>query len=98
MRSVRTPRWRYVANPDGAAPACSPFRRRPERYRIGRRELYDLAADPGEQRDVAAAHPDVVRELDATLDTWAETHARPTPAAEIRPDAAAELRALGYID
>jgi arylsulfatase A-like enzyme len=26
-------------------------------------ELYDLAADPGESNDVAAAHPDVVREL-----------------------------------
>ncbi|MFN7587729.1 MAG: arylsulfatase [Planctomycetota bacterium] len=26
-------------------------------------ELYDLAADPGESKDVAAAHPDVVREL-----------------------------------
>jgi arylsulfatase A len=26
-------------------------------------ELYDLAADPGEAKDVAAAHPDVVREL-----------------------------------
>ncbi|MGH7578285.1 MAG: arylsulfatase [Longimicrobiales bacterium] len=26
-------------------------------------ELYDLASDPGEQRNVAARHPDVVREL-----------------------------------
>jgi len=30
-------------------------------------ELYDLARDPGETRDVAAEHPDVVRQLDAIL-------------------------------
>ena len=33
-------------------------------------ELYDLTADPGEKTDVAAAHPDVVRELDAAYDRW----------------------------
>ncbi len=31
-------------------------------------ELYDLGADPGETKDVAAAHPDVVRQLEAVLD------------------------------
>jgi arylsulfatase A len=31
-------------------------------------ELYDLDADPGEQRDVAAAHPDVVRKMEAALE------------------------------
>ena len=30
-------------------------------------ELYDLEADPGEQRDVAAAHPDVVGKIEASL-------------------------------
>jgi arylsulfatase A-like enzyme len=32
-----------------------------------RTELYDVAADPGELRDVAAAHPDVVARLRAVL-------------------------------
>lgn len=42
---------------------------RTERYRLiragleGPPRLYDLAADPGEQQDVAAQHPDVVQEL-----------------------------------
>jgi arylsulfatase A-like enzyme len=31
-------------------------------------ELYDLEADPGEQRDAAAAHPDVVRKMEAALE------------------------------
>jgi arylsulfatase A-like enzyme len=32
--------------------------------------LYDLADDPGETTNVAAAHPDVVARLDARLDAW----------------------------
>lgn len=34
----------------------------------GRFELYDLAADLGERRDVAARHPDLVAELTALMD------------------------------
>jgi arylsulfatase A len=30
-------------------------------------ELYDLASDPGEQRDVAAAHPEIVREMERIM-------------------------------
>jgi len=33
-------------------------------------ELYDLAGDPAEAADVAAAHPDVVMRLAATYDAW----------------------------
>ena len=35
-------------------------------------ELYDLATDLGETRDVAASHPDMVRSLLADLDAWYE--------------------------
>ena len=50
-------------------------------YEDGRDELYDLAADPGERQDVAAANPDRARELRADLDEWlAEVDARlPVP-------------------
>jgi len=34
-----------------------------------RHELFNLAADPGEAHDVAAAHPDRVKQLAARLDT-----------------------------
>lgn len=33
-------------------------------------ELYDLAADPGEQKNVAAEHPDVFRKLKTMYDRW----------------------------
>ena len=33
-------------------------------------ELYDIAADPGEQTDVAKDHPDVVKRLRAEYDSW----------------------------
>ncbi len=36
-------------------------------------ELYDLAADPGEQRNLAAAHPEVVTRLTRAYDAWWES-------------------------
>ena len=53
--SIRTPRWHLVSIRGGAQPAW---------------ELYDVVADPGEQKDVAAQHPDVVQRLAAEYDTW----------------------------
>ena len=36
-----------------------------------RMELYDMSQDPGEETDVAAAHPDIVTEMTSKLDGWA---------------------------
>jgi arylsulfatase len=33
-------------------------------------ELFDVVSDPGEKTDVAAAHPDLVRKVDAAYDAW----------------------------
>jgi hypothetical protein len=30
-------------------------------------ELYDLAADPGERNEIAASHPDVVRQIEKIM-------------------------------
>jgi len=45
-------------------------------------ELYDLGADPGEQNDLATAHPDIVAELRGLME---RNHADPPP--QIEPDA-----------
>jgi len=36
----------------------------------GKWELYDLQEDPGEKKDVAAEHPEVVKEMSAAYDKW----------------------------
>ncbi|AMV40713.1 sulfatase [Planctomyces sp. SH-PL62] len=41
-----------------------------EHYEDGRLELFDLAADPGEQTDLAAAQPDRARAMQARLAAW----------------------------
>jgi arylsulfatase A-like enzyme len=57
-QAIRRGRWkavRFAPNIGDAGPE-------------GRIELYDLAADPGEQRDLAAARPDLTDELMTALD------------------------------
>jgi arylsulfatase A-like enzyme len=44
-----------------------------EWYEDGRRELFDVVADPGETREVAAAHPERAEALHRELDTWRTT-------------------------
>jgi N-acetylgalactosamine-6-sulfatase len=44
----------------------------PNRKR-GEIELYDISADPGEMRNLAAQHPDVVQKLSARLEAWQAT-------------------------
>jgi len=60
-------------------------------------ELYDITADEAETKNVADAHPDVVRELSARMDGWADSlgaavghrpaperyHAEPAPEGEV---------------
>jgi arylsulfatase A-like enzyme len=54
--AVMTGQWRLVnPSPDGDPSRC---------------ELYDAAADPGQQSDVASAQPSVVRTLKAEYDRW----------------------------
>ena len=62
-------RWPKGANPDGAKfNGCAV---RNQRFRfVNNRELYDMQADPKQKTDVAAAHPDVVREMREAYDVW----------------------------
>jgi arylsulfatase A-like enzyme len=70
-----------------------------QRRRDGRSFLFDLAADPGETRDVAAAHPEVVaahRERVAALAS--SLAAARAPRDELGAEERARLRALGYLE
>ncbi len=61
-------------------------------------ELYDLAADPGEARNLARQQPDVGRRLRQDLDRWRTEHPlRTVPAPALSEDEKATLRALGYL-
>jgi arylsulfatase A len=53
-----------AGQPQGRNGTPGPYRDR----RIESAELYDLANDIGEERDVAARHPDVVRQLEAVAE------------------------------
>ena len=59
-------------------------------------ELYDVANDPRERRNVARAHPELVRELLEVLDATPPYWVRPAPV-DLSPERIEELRALGYI-
>ena len=67
----------------------------------GRLELYDLAADPGEQVDLAGKRPRVAARLDAELSRRLEGLAAievPDAVQESDPELEAQLRELGYLD
>ena len=57
--------------------------------RDGSDELFDLSLDPGEQRNIAAAHIDVCTSLRRRLAAWAEANRRQY--AKIRPDGSVRL-------
>jgi len=84
-RMLRTARWKLVYVPDGKA---------------GTYHLYDMA-DRGEDADVAAAHPDVLSELRASLDAILAADPKQTdqgPGKRPLTDGEKErLRALGYL-
>lgn len=59
-------------------------------------ELYDLAADPAEQRNLYASQRDRAADLERRLDEITKAASRSAPAA-IDADAQARLRSLGYV-
>lgn len=92
--SVRKGRWKLAR-----------LRAPRDRAQFGREEfeLYDLVADPAEDRDVSSDHPAVVEELRFALETWrARTPAWEGGEGEAPPPVDekthALLRALGYVE
>jgi arylsulfatase A-like enzyme len=79
--------WKLIvpatADGPGAFPTGEGWRVDPEsrqKYEQGEVELFDVAADPDEMKNVAAAHPEIVRELRQSLDAWWNPRPATTPA------------------
>ncbi|RMF72448.1 MAG: hypothetical protein D6744_16820, partial [Planctomycetota bacterium] len=65
----------------------------------GWRELFDLAADPGEETNIISSHRAVANRLDAFLNDWLRRVPEYVPKhrPEARSDALETLKALGYV-
>lgn len=101
LSGVRTSRWKLLVDqPCGVSnPNCGRCARGEQEGTMI--ELFDLAADPNEQENVADSHPSVVRDLLARLssrlaqcETLRLEAQTPPPASQEHLDA---LRSLGYV-
>jgi len=63
----------------------------------GRSELYDLAIDPAETRNLAAERPELVDALAAEISDLAASAREPQLAPELDDDEKERLKALGYL-
>ena len=96
LRTVVEGDWKLVHNPDGVDPVCIPHAP-PHHYPIGRAELYDLARDPGETRNLAADQPARVAELLRLLNQrFAGIRRRGGPQ-RLPEELRKELENLGYV-
>jgi len=70
---------------------------------LERSELFNMAEDPGERRNLASAHPEIVRDLESLMDDSFPSIVRSgggsSPAVqELDPKTVEELKAIGYIE
>jgi len=86
--------WHYPHYHPGGATPYSAIRSGDLRlvhfYEDGRDELYDLSADVGETKDLAAAQPDQAKALRARLDVWLKSVDAQLPVPNPAHDAAAD--------
>ena len=83
-RCLRTPRYKLIHKFTGGLALA-----RPQPRRVAWHELYDLAEDPDETRDLAAELPEAVRDLAGRLEQWVAVQLRPGETDPLlRPDLA----------
>jgi hypothetical protein len=93
--TVRSGRWRLVWNPDRVEPDDPPA----GAYPIPELELFDVESDPLERHDLAARHPDVVRDLRGRIESWRSRLERVcAPTGELSPERREALEGTGYIE
>jgi arylsulfatase A-like enzyme len=69
--------------------------------RPGRAQLFDVVADPGETRDLAAQEPEIVARLREAYDraeAGATRYGQAGRESQLSPEAIEKLRALGYVE
>jgi arylsulfatase A-like enzyme len=96
IRTVTRGNWKYVENPDGVEPVCIPDAPMPH-FPIARAELYDLAADPGETRNLAAGQPGQTAELSKLIRERFARIKRRGGQQGLSDELKEELKSLGYV-
>jgi len=59
--------------------------------------LFDLGADPGERRNLAAQHPEVTAELRGLMEAWLARAGTDGTAPPAGGEDLEKLKALGYV-
>ncbi len=81
-------RWPKGANPDDFQ--WKTFTVRNQRFRlVGRDELFDMQTDPGQTKNVANEHPDMVESMLKAYESWWQS-TRPLMVNEATPNAATQ--------
>jgi arylsulfatase A-like enzyme len=94
--SARTARWRLVFEGGDLREADAMARLMESPLAAPTWTLFDVAADPGEQVDVLAAHPDEAKALRAGMVQWWARLPRGTASQALSPETEAMLRRNGY--
>ena len=97
--TVRRGDWKLIYNPDGIAPGLAPYRLKGEtRFTIGREELYNLKADPGETQNLIEDEKERAKELRVLADKYRDLLAVRAGAADpMTYDQLLNAVVLGYV-
>lgn len=93
LLTIRTPRWRYIYNPDKVATKCNP---KGDYYVVEEAELYDHEVDPLEWENVVETYPEISDSLKKELlQKYPLDEGKEAVLAD--EETLDELRALGYL-